>query len=334
MHTDARLLPRNTAGMGELELPPAGARDRPGDTHLPSEPTSGHRVEDAGARDLEPRRGHRPVSGARPHGLRPSRPRPGGGCRPEASQRRSTALGAPGSAVPTGATGSTRTASPAPSRPAAHSGRRCDGRRCSLRTRSAPGTRPALRSAIYEGSADPPPFRPRVRARVHLPGGNAPRVAGRDRLGHSAAPPLFGRRPAPVRFRRADFFGDKQRARSTRRCRALSKNGSGSRPAGPVAHVGEPAHLGMAVQPDQPCTSAHRARAERRGPRGRGREHALARASRLCRRPPGPPPICQSYARVTLHADGRRLRAALHDTWGAPRRAPRRACAAPNGSWA
>ena len=87
------------------------------------------------------------------------------------------------------------------------------------------------------------------------------------------------------------------------------------RPGGPI---GQPAHLGLAVQPDQPVL-LRRAHGKRRARRhhpsgGRGPEHPVARADHLRGGRARGAPVRQGPPRVTVPPNGRRLPAALRRT--------------------
>ncbi len=95
-------------------------------------------------------------------------------------------------------------------------------------------TRPALRSAIYEGSVTHRRFGPGPAREFTYP--VAMPLVWLDEIDSlKVLRPLFSeRRPAPVRLRRSDFFGDKQ-VPLDEAVLGLVEERLGSRPAGPVA---------------------------------------------------------------------------------------------------
>ena len=291
-------------------------RDR-GDTHLRSQPSPGHRLEtpvlvtlnqdDAIDPELVLARMEyaHPVLDSR-HGRRPAAP------------PRSTVPGGPGSAAPTGAMGSTRTACAA----------RCEtcralGVTCVTLAQAhelgmaSPGG--GLRSALYEGHRAAQPVAVRTRAgpthvllqgghAVARPGGGRCRHWGCTRCGRPAA-------AAPVRFRRPDFLGDP--AVPLDRCGAGpgASERTGRRPEGPIALLANLRTWGWLFNPIGLYFCAERRRCRPSSTLVVEVENTPwhERCSYVVG-PPGRHRFAKAHARVALLAHGRRLRAALQPT--------------------
>ena len=178
------------------------------------------------------------------------------------------------------------------------------------RSEAAEPVRVGLRSAVYEGTLRHRRFGPgpahEFSYRVAMP------LIYLDEIGSvTRLHPLWSSRwPAPVRFRREDFLGD-HATPLPQAVRDLVEERCGLKPDGPRRAAGQPAHLGLFVQPDQPLLLHGRRRRTGRSARSRGREHTLARAACLRGRPARAAPVREVHARVTVPAHGRRLRAAL-----------------------
>ncbi len=94
--------------------------------------------------------------------------------------------------------------------------------------------------------------------------------------------PLWSaRRPAPARFRRADFMGDPDRPLAECARDAVEAE-TGRRPAGPVRLLANLRYLGHVFNPVSFYYCFDAARRAGRGGRGRRQQHSLGRASSLC----------------------------------------------------
>ncbi len=215
-----------------------------------------------------------PGQGAGPHGVRPPGSGPGRGAGQGPPGSRSTAPGAPGSPAHTGAMASTRTACAVRWRRVGPWGWCGDRRGCrhhhgllrvgetGRRGGGGAGNRPRdRRGPTGTRTACAAPC-----TRVYW----STRASARDRRTRSATgwpcrcstwprstPSWACTRPgrrgraAPVRFRREDFLGDP--AVPARRGGAgPGGRAHRARPRGPGRPAGQPAHLGLAVQPHQP----------------------------------------------------------------------------------
>ena len=214
LHTDAADAPAAAEGLGELELPAPRRRPPRRDRHLPHEPAPESRVTSRDLSDPEPDRRDQARCHPRQNRVRPPGLRSRSDASPTTSRRRSATATALPTAARTGATASTRTASPA-------------------RGGSAPIWECRGEQRDLRGQRLPPPV-PAGPARVRVPGrapAHRPRRAGRS----VCACILSGRGADPTR---SGGVGATSTAHPSNRYRMRSAtwcNGqTGRRPTGPV----------------------------------------------------------------------------------------------------
>ena len=168
-----------------------------------------------------------------------------------------------------------------------------------------------LRSAVYEGTLLHRRFGPgpahEFTYRVAMPLLYLEEIESVTRLHRLWS----ARHPAPVRFRREDFLGDPE-VPLPLAVRSLVEARSGLTPSGPIAVLANLRTWGWLFNPISLyfCT----------GSNGQEVEALVAEVENTPWHerhayvvgPPGRHRFAKDHARVTLHADGRRLRVALH----------------------